>query len=67
MAESAPDSTRTFLTSLRPGQVRRGTVASVTDFGVFVDLGGAVGMITAANVSWRRVERMEQAARPDRT
>lgn len=39
---------------LAEGQTRRGTVRSVTDYGAFVDLGGADGLIHISELSHRR-------------
>ncbi|MFF3337914.1 S1 RNA-binding domain-containing protein [Streptomyces flavidovirens] len=55
MNEPVVDPVRAFLQTLQPGQVRKGVVRSVTNFGVFVDLGGAVGIITVPNLSWGRI------------
>ncbi|MFL7791609.1 MAG: 30S ribosomal protein S1, partial [Anaerolineae bacterium] len=41
---------------LREGETRHGEVTSITDFGAFVDLGGADGLIHVSELSWRRVE-----------
>jgi len=41
--------------SLVEGQVVEGTVTNVTDFGVFVDLGGVEGLIHVSELSWGRV------------
>jgi small subunit ribosomal protein S1 len=41
---------------LREGETRHGRVTSITDFGAFVDLGGADGLIHVSELSWRRVE-----------
>lgn len=60
MQNSDHDSPRVFLEALRPGQVCRGIVTSVADFGVFVDLGGGVGFITVPNLSWRRIDHPSQ-------
>jgi len=38
------------------GQVRSGIVRSVRDFGAFVDLGGADGLLHVSEMSWKRVE-----------
>ncbi len=38
-------SARSFLTNLKPGEVRKGVVSSVVNFGAFVDLGGMDGLI----------------------
>jgi small subunit ribosomal protein S1 len=41
---------------LRAGAVLDGTVASLKDFGAFVDLGGAQGLVHVSEISHRRVE-----------
>jgi small subunit ribosomal protein S1 len=43
------------LTELKEGDVRSGTVTSVADFGVFVDLGGVDGMIHLSELSWTKI------------
>src|SRR5690606_22774576 len=37
------------------GQVRRGVVKNVTDFGAFIDLGGLDGLLHITDMSWGRV------------
>jgi small subunit ribosomal protein S1 len=44
-----------LLESLRPSERIEGTVTNVTDFGVFVDLGGLEGLIHVSELSWGRV------------
>lgn len=46
-----------FLTSLKPGEIRKGRVSSFADYGVFVDLGGANGLIHISELSWERVKK----------
>jgi small subunit ribosomal protein S1 len=41
--------------TLAPGMQVRGTVTNVTDFGVFIDLGGVEGLIHISELSWGRV------------
>jgi small subunit ribosomal protein S1 len=41
--------------SLRAGARTKGTVTNITDFGVFVDLGGVEGLIHISELSWGRV------------
>jgi small subunit ribosomal protein S1 len=41
---------------LAEGQIRRGTVRSVMDFGAFVDLGGVDGLLHVSEMSFRRVK-----------
>ncbi len=43
------------LNSLEPGQVVRGRVRSLCEFGAFVDLGGIDGLIHISEMSWQRV------------
>ncbi|WP_432097190.1 S1 RNA-binding domain-containing protein [Streptomyces sp. bgisy100] len=42
-----------ILGDLEPGQVRRGLVDSVTDFGAFVDLGGLHALVSAGALGRR--------------
>ena len=43
-----------LLDDLRVGEVRHGTVSSLSDFGAFVDLGGADGLVHLSELSWNR-------------
>ncbi len=43
------------LSTLEEGQVRRGVVKNITDYGVFVDLGGIDGLLHVTDISWGRV------------
>lgn len=42
--------------SIKVGDVVEGTVKNVTDFGAFIDLGGADGLLHISEISWGRVE-----------
>ena len=44
-----------LLASLQRGDVLKGTVTSIADFGAFVDLGGADGLIHLSELAWHRV------------
>ncbi len=46
-----------FMSSLKVGEVRRGTVQSLADYGAFVDLGGVSGLVHLSELSWYRVGR----------
>jgi len=46
--------------SLRSGERVQGTVTNITDFGVFVDLGGVEGLIHISELSWGRVSHPSQ-------
>jgi small subunit ribosomal protein S1 len=43
-----------LLDELTEGEIRTGTVASIRNFGVFVDLGGADGLVHLSELSWHR-------------
>jgi small subunit ribosomal protein S1 len=45
-----------ILSTLKEGDVREGTVTSITDFGAFVDIGGADGLVHLSELSWSRVK-----------
>jgi len=44
------------LAHLEAGQVRDGVVKNITDYGVFVDLGGIDGLLHITDISWGRIE-----------
>src|SRR5436190_14538835 len=44
-----------LLEEIQEGDSRRGTVRSVMDFGVFVDLGGADGLVHVSEMSYKRI------------
>jgi small subunit ribosomal protein S1 len=44
-----------LLTEVQPGQIREGVVKNITDFGVFIDLGGVDGLLHITDMSWGRV------------
>jgi small subunit ribosomal protein S1 len=46
-----------LLETLRPGEVRRGIVSSLADFGAFVNLGGADGLVHLSELSWNRAAK----------
>ncbi len=54
-AQAGPGCRASLLTSLRPGERRVGEVTNITNFGVFVDLGGMEGLVHVSEISWGRV------------
>ena len=46
------------------GDAVEGTVKNVTDFGAFIDLGGADGLLHISEMSWGRVENPKKVFRP---
>src|SRR5690606_30360865 len=45
---------------LEVGQIREGRVVRLTDFGAFVDIGGADGLIHLSELSWRHVDHPKE-------
>jgi len=44
-----------LLTDMTPGDIRKGTVKNITDFGAFIDLNGIDGLLHITDMSWGRV------------
>jgi small subunit ribosomal protein S1 len=44
-----------LIRELKPGEVRTGHVISLADFGAFVDIGGADGLVHLSEISWTRL------------
>ncbi len=56
LEETQREQREDFLTNLKPGEVRRGVVSSVVNFGAFVDLGGMDGLIHVSELSWKHID-----------
>lgn len=54
MAEVRKEQKDKVLDDLQEGEIRTGKVSSITDFGVFVDLGGADGLAHMTELTWER-------------
>lgn len=54
-----------ILESIESGQVLEGIVKNITDFGVFIDLGGVDGLLHITDLSWGRVEHPEEIVKLD--
>jgi len=54
MAEFRKVAKDKVLDDLKEGEIREGRVSSITDFGVFVDLGGADGLAHMTELTWER-------------
>ena len=54
-----------ILETLQKGQVRRGMVKNITDFGVFIDLGGVDGLLHITDLSWGRVSHPSEVVKLD--
>jgi small subunit ribosomal protein S1 len=44
-----------LLTEMMPGDIRKGTVKNITDFGAFIDLNGLDGLLHITDMSWGRL------------
>jgi len=44
-----------LLAEMTPGDIRKGTVKSITDFGAFIDLNGIDGLLHITDMSWGRI------------
>ncbi len=54
-----------ILKTIERGQVRKGTVKNITDFGVFIDLGGVDGLLHITDLSWGRVNHPSEVVKLD--
>jgi small subunit ribosomal protein S1 len=54
-ALAEPGQRAQLFSNIQPGQRIKGQVTNITDFGVFVDLGGVEGLIHISELSWGRV------------
>ncbi|OPL18566.1 MAG: hypothetical protein AVO35_04335 [Candidatus Aegiribacteria sp. MLS_C] len=55
LEEARAEQKEALIKELEEGQVREGIVKNITDFGVFVDLGGIDGLLHITDMSWGRV------------
>ncbi|MFQ5569015.1 MAG: 30S ribosomal protein S1 [Rhodothermales bacterium] len=54
-----------ILATMEPGQILEGTVKNITDFGVFIDLGGVDGLLHITDLSWGRVSHPSELVELD--
>jgi small subunit ribosomal protein S1 len=53
-----------LLTELQPGDILNGRVNQLTNFGAFIDLGGADGLAHISELSWQRVNHPREVLQP---
>lgn len=63
--EEISDQRNAILESLEKGQILEGTVKAITDFGVFIDLGGVDGLIHITDLSWGRINHPNEVVKLD--
>ena len=56
LVEKRKEMQKKLFETIKPGDVVEGTVKNITDFGAFIDLGGADGLLHISEMSWGRVE-----------
>ena len=65
LEESMAEQREKVLDDLEKGQVRDGIVKNITDFGVFVDLGGVDGLLHINDLSWGRINHPSEVVKLD--
>lgn len=65
MEERRANAKDTLLKELEVGQIRKGTVKNIADFGAFIDLGGLDGLLHITDMSWGRVNHPSEMVKLD--
>jgi len=63
--EERTEKRKKLLTSLKEGDIVKGTVKNIADFGAFVDLGGIDGLLHITDMSWGRINHPSEMVRID--
>ena len=63
LQEANSEEREKLLSSLAEGQVIKGVVKNLTDYGAFVDLGGIDGLLHITDISWSRINHPSEAIR----
>jgi small subunit ribosomal protein S1 len=66
-ARSEDGSRKHLLDTLKPGDRVSGVVTNITNFGVFIDLGGLEGLVHVSELSWGRVSDPADLIKPGTT
>lgn len=56
---------RKLLAEIAPGQIRKGVVKNIAEFGAFVDLGGIDGLLHVTDMAWHRVTNPQEIVHID--
>lgn len=67
MEESQAEARSELLSNLQDGQVVKGVVKNITDYGAFVDLGGIDGLLHVTDISWQRISHPSDVLRVGQT
>ena len=65
--DSLQEKREEFLSEIEVGQIIEGRVKNITDFGVFIDLGGIDGLLHITDLSWGRVNHPSEIVELDET
>lgn len=63
--ETIADQRKEILDGLEKGQILEGIVKALTDFGVFIDLGGVDGLVHITDLSWGRINHPSEVVKLD--
>jgi small subunit ribosomal protein S1 len=65
--ESRESQKERLLSELQEGEIRTGHVISLANFGAFVDLGGADGLVHLSEISWKRINHPSEVLKVGQT
>jgi small subunit ribosomal protein S1 len=65
--ESRESQKERLLNELQEGEIRTGHVISLANFGAFVDLGGADGLVHLSEISWKRINHPSEVLKVGQT
>jgi small subunit ribosomal protein S1 len=65
--DSLKEKREELLADIEIGQIMEGRVKNITDFGVFIDLGGIDGLLHITDLSWGRVNHPSEVVKLDET
>jgi len=65
--DSLKEKREELLADMEIGQIMEGRVKNITDFGVFIDLGGIDGLLHITDLSWGRVNHPNEVVKLDET
>jgi|UniRef100_A0A7S0W643 small subunit ribosomal protein S1 len=60
LEESRAEQRAEIVSDMAEGDVRKGIVKNITDYGAFVDLGGIDGLLHVTDMSWKRINHPSQ-------
>ena len=61
LEESRAEARSELVSNLVEGQILKGVVKNITDYGAFVDLGGVDGLLHVTDIAWRRINHPSES------